>query len=742
MNKPIIAERGLQAIARGADGLDLREVQDFFWRRWKNILAVTAGVVVLAYLVLLMTTPRYTATAQVFLQPRKEKILGADQIVSELNLETSNVDSQVTVIQSTNLLRRVVEAEKLADDSEFGKSELGLFSLISDVFTFFDSGATEPKDAESKGNEDLPPNVVRAVKNLRDALEVQRVNRTYVLAISVTSKDRVKAMRLTNAVANAFVVDQVEARYEAAKHASVWLSQRIEELREQVRRSEEEVATFRRQNNLVATSSEGKQTITEQQLSELNEKLIIARADTAERRAKYEQAKKVVAQGGDVQGIPDAVRSDTISKLRDQQAAIATKEADLAARYGARNPVLINARAERRDIERSITAEIQRILLNLKNDYEVAEAREKSLELSLDQATGRTGVDNNVGVRLRELERINAANKIIFENFLSRSKITQEQSSLEEREARVISPATKPLRPSHPKKGLILAVATFCGLILGIGGSVALDNLNPGYTTAREIEEKLDFPVLASIPMLSDKELRLDGRVLDPLTYLIQKPLSRYAEAIRAVRVGLQIVDVDDPPRVILVTSCVAGEGKSTLARSLAVSSARSGQKVLLIDADLRHPSTSKFFKAETAGGLVELLTNMTSFENVVSTKENLTFLPAGRQSQNPPDLLSSERMRHLIENFRANYDWIVIDAPPLEPVIDAKVLSNLVDKVVFVVRWKETSRETVARNVVPLASAKMLGGIVLSLVDEDKMPRYGAYAQYGSYYHRKYYQS
>jgi succinoglycan biosynthesis transport protein ExoP len=742
MNTPLLSHK-LTAVNTLAtpDKVDLREVQDFFWRRWQNIIAVALAVVALALLILITIQPLYTATAQVFLQPRKEKILGSDQIVQELNLESSNVDSQVTVIQSTSLLRRVVEKQKLINDPEFTQR-----GFLSKLFGSSDDDEPEIKDKDTTEVADdtqIPGSVSRAIKGLREALDVQRVNRTFVLSISVTSRDSAKAMRLANAIANAFVVDQVEARYEAAKHAASWLSERIKELREQVRRSEEDVANYRRANNLVSTSSEGKTTVTEQQLSELNEKLIIARADVAERRAKFEQASKVVTEGGDIQGIPDAVRSEVISKLREQQAEVARKEADLAARYGARNPILINARAERRDIDRSITAEIKRILLNLKNDYEVAEAREKSLELSLGDATGKTGLDNNIGVRLRELERINAANKAIFESFLARSKITQEQSSLEEREARVISPATRPTKPSHPKKGLFLTLAGLIGLAFGVGASVALDRLAPGYTTAREIEEKLGFPVLASVPLLSNKELRLDDKLLDPANYVQLNPLSRYAEAVRGVRVGVQIADVDHPPRVILVTSSVASEGKSTLARSLAISSIKSGSKVLLVDADLRHPSNSKFYKLEEREGLVEVLTGLANLTSAIfSCESGFSVLPAGRKAQNPPDLLSSERMKRLMTELRTQFDFIIIDAPPLEPVVDTRVLLTLADKTLFVVRWQSTPREIVARNAETLANQQFLAGVVLNMVEDSKTPRYGAYAYYPSRYYGKYYQN
>jgi succinoglycan biosynthesis transport protein ExoP len=737
MNMPLRGEDISPTIAsRVSQAFDLREIQDFFWRHWKGILSIAVAVVALTAFLLVIIPPRYTATAEVFLQPRKEKVFGSEQILAEFSLETSNIDSQVSVAGSTNLLRRVVEKQNLVNDPEFGVDE-GLIAFLSEIFK-----AADDTSADSKDNEDIPPATLRAIRNLREALSVERVKRTYVLSISVTSKDRAKATRLSNAVANAFVEEQVEARYEVAKHASVWLADRLEELRQQVRKSEEEVAKFRREHSLVATSSEGKTTVSDQQLSELNAKLIVARSDVAEKQAKYEQAKKVVEAGGNIQGIPDVVRSDAITRLREQQAEVTRKEADLASRYGSRHPILINARAERRDIDRSISAEVQRILLNLKNDFEVANARERSLEESLNEATGKTGIDNNVGVRLRELERINTANKALFEDFLSRAKITQEQTSLEEREARVISPATKPIRPSSPKKGLWLAVASVLGAILGVGAGVAKDRLSPGYTTPQEIEDKLGIAVLAHVPILTETERKIEGKIEDPAIYLERKPLSRYAEAIRAVRVGIQIADVDNPPQIILITSSVAGEGKSTLSRSLSISASKAGQRVLLVDTDLRHPSTSTFFGLAKEKGLVELIAGETIFEDVAYHQDGLTIVPAGRKSQNPPDLLGSERVRRQVDEWRKHFDLIVLDSPPVEPVIDARVLSKLADKIVFVVRWQRTPRETVARNVEAFAGSKLLAGITLNLIDETKMPRYGANAYYSSYYHGKYYQN
>ncbi len=722
-----------------SDAFDVRLLQDFIARRWKIVMMTTLVVMALTFLALLAATPRYTATVQVLLEQRKEKIFGSDSVMPDLNLESGAIDSQISVIQSINLLRRVVEKEHLTEDAEFGKSgRAGLLSFVAGLF----KSDEVVKSAAPKLEGAIPTDVLRSIGRLRGALDVKRINRTYVLGISVTSEDAAKAARLANSVADSFVVDQLDARYDAAKRASTWLAERMEGLREQVRQSEEAVAKFRKDNNLINVSSEGKTTISEQQLSDLNGKLIAARAETAEKRAKYEQALQVNSRGGNLQAIPDVVRSTVISALRMQQAEVARKEADLAAHYSDQHPMVINARAERRDIDRSIAAEVQRILINLKNDYEVAKAREQSLAASLSQATGQTGADNNVGVRLRELERTNTANKTLFDNFLSRAKITQEQSTFEERESRVISPAIKPGAPSSPRVTLIEALAGAVGLLLGVGGAITLDMLNSGFTTPREIEEKLGQPVLSSLPLLGDKERRIDNKTLDLPRYLVAKPLSRYAEAVRAIRVGIQMADVDHPAKVILITSSIPSEGKSTLVQSLAFSAEKAGQKVLLVDGDLRHPSITKYWGMEDRGGLVDLLTGTASFEDIVIREGGLTVLAAGTKSQNPPDLLGSERMKLIVEKLRSMYDYIIFDSPPVGPVIDAKVLATLADKVIFVVRFQGTTRELVAQNVDYFVRNHKLAGVALNLVDESKTPRYGAYSNYSGYYYKKYYQN
>ena len=735
-----------EASASSGESIDLRQMQDFVWRRWRFILGVTASVMALTFLIMLALTPRYTATAEVLLDPHKETIFAsqAQSVAPESNMESAKVDSQISVITSINLLRWVVEKEKLTDDAEFGAQPPSLLAwLLFQFQRLFSSHETPPDDGDTNAAQEfIPEDVLGSIIRLYNALSASRVKNTYVIDIAVTSKSPVKAARLANAIANAYLVDQLEARYDSVKRASAWFAERMQGLRDQVRQSEEAVAKFRRDNNLIAASSEGKATISEQQLSELSAKLIGARAEAAEKRAKYTQAQEIQKKGGNIQAIPDVVRSPVISALRAQQAEVARKEADLVARYSEQHPLVVNARAERRDIERSIAAEVARVISNLKNDYDVAKTGEDSLQDSLTRATGAaSGLDNNVGVRLRELERVNVANKTLFEDFLSRAKLTQEQSSFEEREARLISPATSPSTPSYPKKMLVEALASVVGLMVGVGGGIVLEMLNPGFTAAREVEEKLGLPVLASVSLLSEADRKLRGQIVDPSHYLLAKPLSRYAESIRALRVGLKMADVDHSIKSILVTSSGSDEGKTTMAISLAFSAHKAGQKALLLDGDLRHPGLSKFFGLENKPGLVDHLAGTVALEDAIVTVGGIAVLSAGSKSMHPADLLGSDRMKRLIAQLQDVYDYVIVDSPPAAAVIDARVLAELVDKVLFVIRWGGADRDLVAQTLRHFMSDKKLAGLVLNLVDESRIPRYGPYSHHSSESYRKYYQ-
>ena len=703
---------------------DPRQYLNFIWRQWRFIGAVTALAVVVALVYLARATPLYTATTQVLLDPRHEKAAGADSILSEFQLDYAAIESQLAIVRSDSLLRRVVIKERLAVPPPVAKEPQG---------TSQSAREQDRKSAEAQLIQD-------AVNGLRGALTVRRSGQAYVIDISITWPEPAKAAQLANAVADAYVVDQLDARYEAAKRASSWLSDRLVEIRQQLRESEDAVARFRTEHGLAPAGPSV--ALNDQQVADLNSKLLAARADAAEKKTRVDYFADIAAGKKSLDSLPDipSSQSSIIPGLRQKLADASQREADLLARYNNRHPAVVNVEAEKRDIERSIAAETQRMLTTVKSEYALAKAREDATEQAFREATGQGGLDSEAAVRLRELERTAAVNKSLFEDFLQRAKVTDEQSTFRARDARVITPAQFGGQ-TFPNTQKVLIVAFVIGIGLGVGVAIAMEMLNAGFTTPRQVEELLGIPMLASIPRMEKSKLR-KGRAVIPIPYYqVEHPLSPFSEALRTLRSSIHMSDVDQPPKVIHVTSSRPGEGKTTVAVSLAISAAASGKKVALVDADLRHPSASRLLKLEQNKGLVDLLTGTgTPDRGLMVRKDGLTVIPAGSKSLNPPDILGSERMKTLVAYLKENFDYVVVDTPPVGPVVDSAIVAPLADKTIFVVQWGSTPRELVQGCIQQISNHKRVGGVVLNLVNESRAKKYGGEYYYGRTYYAKYY--
>nr|WIE94040.1 polysaccharide biosynthesis tyrosine autokinase [Mesorhizobium sp. WSM4875] len=678
--------------------LDVREVFDFFLRRWKLVcgIAVITFTLFMAAAYILPTT--YTGVSQILLDAPIDYMTPQDYSNSDFSDNPTFIESQIAVLRSASLLQQVVDSQKLAEDPKIGPG---------------------------------------ALIWLQNALGVSRVGLGNVIELDVRAYDPEKAASLANAIAQAYVADRIRSRYEGVQKASSWLSDRAAYLRAELSRSEQAVQKFRIDHNLVATQAGS---LTDQQLSELNVALINARAELSEKRSQYQQVSKVQAAGGDIQSIPDVLQSVVINALRAQLSGVTRREADLKLKYGERHPEVLSAQAERRDIEGQIAAEVQRLIGNLKNEVDAAEAREASLARALDSVSNRSEIEGQVGVQLRDLERIAAANKELFETFLSRAKLTEEKSTLLNSGVRVITDASVPGAPSFPNRPLFAALGVVFGIFFGGAGAVLRELFASGFMAKKQIEEELAVPVLASMPRMSGWSKDVHAQ---PVAYLERKPLSRYSEAVRRLRLGIQATpELDRSPRLVLVTSAMPGEGKTTLALSLACSAAADGERVLVIDADLRLSAATAFFGMADKVGLVDLLTLPVKAANAIHLDERsgISMLPAGARTRNPPALLASARMRSLLEEVRGKFDTVIIDAPPVGPAADASILARHVDKVVFVVRWRETSREAVAEGIRHLGDRSKLAGIALTMVDEPKLPRYGRYTSLESSVSDSYY--
>lgn len=745
-------ERVRDAGADDGGAFDIRDALNFAWRQWKVIAGVMAFAVLLGAIHVARQTPLYTATAQLFLDPSREKTSTQDLLFTDLMLfDQSAIESQIAIIRSSAMLKRVVEKERLLTDQEFGgaPAPAPATGLLATLRSWISRSAQPAPDksgeapAISEAFDASAPATIATIEAIKGAVSVQRAGQAYVLNVSFTSSDPNKAARLANAVADAFVVDKLDARFESAKRASAWLSDRLVELRKQLRESEEAVARFRAENNLAQASQGG--TLNQEQLGQLNARLVAARAEAAEKKTRVDILQKIEAKGGNISALPDTMATGAIVDLRKQANEISRQEADLLARYSRNHPSVVNIHAQLADIQRAINAETQRLAANIRNDYELAKARREAIEKTMREATGQADIDNTKAITLRELERNAAVNKSLFEDFLQRARVTQEQSTFEAREARVITPALPPGAPSAPKKMQAMLTALLIGLIAGVGGAYALEMFNAGFTTPREIETMLDLPLLASISRMDARELAVDGAVLSLPQFAIAKPLSRFSEELRTLRNAIQMSDVDHPPKVLQVSSSVPGEGKTTLTLSLASSATFSNLKTLVIDADLRRSFASRYFGVEKSKGLVDYLVGEADLQSVILRDERtkVWVLPAGGKTQNPADLLGSEKLKALIAALREKFDLVIIDTPPTGPVVDSLILSTLVDKVVFVVRWASTARELVSNSVQRLGGHPKVAGVVFSQVIDARMQKYGRYGYahyYGSRDYKNYY--
>lgn len=716
---------------------DLKSLLGALRRRMRLIVGVFLSLTFVALLVILQLTPRYTAASIVLIDTRETQVIDMDAVLSGLSADTAVVDSQVELIKSRTLAGRVVRKLNLATMPEFNASlrAASLMSYVDPRPWFRDMlGSGEELSAEEKA-ERIHNEVVDVFLS---NLSVSRKGLTYVIKISYTSESPRLAQKVANAVADLYIVEQLEAKYEATQKANLWLSERLTTLRTRLRHSERAVENFRSQNDLLDA---GGLTVNEQQLSELNAQLILARSDRSERQARYDRSQTIIREGGNLDEIGDVLRSTVIAELRRQQAEMERKLADLSSRYGEKFPAVRDARNERNGLRQQIRIQAIRIVAGLKNDVEVANTRVDSLEESLNTSQVSASVNNQAQVQLRELEREAEANKALYGNFLGRFKETEEQEQLQASDARIISAATMPIAPSYPNKSLALMLAMFVNGGLGIGLGLLMDRLDNTVHNARELERDLGLPVLASVPLLDGE----DG--LTPQDYLLQKPLSAFTESLRAVRSSLELSNVDRAPQVIVFTSALPNEGKTTTSISFARAASVAGKKVLLIDCDLRRPSIHKMLLApgdKPSAGLVEHLAGKASFEDVLcqDAQTSLTFVPVVSSSINPTEVLGSAQMERMLTHARALYDLIVIDCAPVLAVTDPRVIAQRGDEILFIVRWNSTPKDAVVDAVKALHQHNLsVTGSILTQVDMAQMSKYSYgkggyyYGQYQSYY-------
>jgi succinoglycan biosynthesis transport protein ExoP len=582
---------------------------------------------------------------------------------------------------------------------------------------------------------------------------VTRVGLSYVIEIEFTSEDPVRAAAIANELATAYITQQQRSKLEMAEHAGKWLEGRIAELRDQATNSDRAVQNFRAENNII---NAGDQLITDQQVQELSKQRILAEANVAEARARYERIKAVNASQNTDAAVTDALDNALIVRLQERYLDLMRQQSDLAARYGQGHRTVVALDREFSQNRKDMSLALRRLEETYKSEYEIASTRLAQLQEGLEKLLGTSVKSLQAQVQLRELQSTSNSYSSLYNSFLERYIQTVQQQSFPVTEAKVITPAAKPLKASGPGSLILLGGAVAFGGLLGCGLAIGRELLDTAVRTPAQLERLSGVNFLGVLPAMKGVDRRAaaaNGEVAprdDPfasipprMTYALDAPFSRYAETIRSIKVAVDSLRTHEPMHIIGMVSAMPGEGKTTVAANLAFLVAHSADvRTLLLDLDLRNPTQSRYL-TRNRDGILQVLEGKKSLWDLVCVHAptGLHFLPTGvrRPISNTSEFLKSEAMQRLLSEASQHYDYVILDLPPLVPLVDVHALAHMVDGFVLVTEFGKTSVDVLRRALrsSPQVRKKLIGA-VLNKVDLRQLSGYENVG--GTYYTSEYY--
>lgn len=677
------------------DVIDLGQVLMSLRAGWR-VIAASVGTAAFLGLVYAygIATPIYTAKATVVLDTRKPQVVDLKGMMGSLTGESDELNTEVEVLRSRGLAEKVVAELDLLSDPEFNGA-LRSPSLKARIKGWFSTPETPDPVAVRAG-------VVDATLK---ALSVRNVPASYVFEVSVQSEDAQKAARIADAWARRYILNQIEVKFEATEQATSWLTNRVAELKGELEATEEKVKSFNAGTSLISENSLSAMQV---QIKDLRERIEDTRvsAETAATRFAALSAAKTPAE--------------KLAAAQDRQLE------RLAAAMDPEFDTLYNRILARAQLDSARLADQLEAL--------------QSTETALASQISRQGDDM---IALQQLTREAEANRTLYEYFLGRLKETSAQQGIQQADSRLLSAAVVPSAPTAPRKSLILAMCGLLGLMAGVGLVLVRERLQKGFRTARQLEETTGVVVMGQIPIIPGTTRT---EVLD---YLATKPSSAAMEAVRNLRTSVLLSNIDTPPQVILSTSSVPGEGKTTCSLALAMNLVGIGKSVLLIEGDIRRNTLGEYFpQFQNRKGLVSLLSGAcTPDEALIQHPDlGLSLLMGEKTRINAADLFMSDAWKDFLAQMRKRFDYILIDTPPVLVVPDARIIAQSVDAVIFSVKWNATSQTQVHEALQLFDSVNQrVTGLVMGQIDQAEMKRYGYGGKYGSYgaysgYGAKYY--
>jgi capsular exopolysaccharide synthesis family protein len=734
---------------------DLLAILRAVLRRWKLVAAVTLCTAFATYGVVKLIVPsRYKSTVEILVYDPQQQIdttiqkpispfvdaLGSDAINTEINILKSKsvalrVASELGLdtdpeflsrgLQIGHLVKRLgVITRRVGIEDLAGR--LGIADLAERLGVAGLAGAYDNSEQTLSATEEKAEKLDRAADQLIKSLDIYQDS--YIIFVSATAREPIKAQLLASTIANDYLASQREARQEALDHVAAWLKGRVDSLQSRVSETEASIEKLKVESGVRDSESDR---VKEQQIRDLNTQLMTAREEVSDKSAHLEQARHVIDANGDIDSIPELTASTALTELRHKKMELNWSLADLQNKFGERNPQVVSARAALASVDKQINSEAENILGVMKNAYDIAVRREQTLGANLQSLTAN--LNSETYIKLQQLRHAVDSDRKDYESYLAQYNNIAEQREMQSASARIVSPATLPRSPATNRLKFYAL-----GGIGGLGGGLLLafllEYFKPGIKTSTEIEQSFGLPVVGFLPLASQRKSR-GASYSQSLDRVVNEPLSHLSEAVRSMRIGLELSGASS--KVILLTSALPGEGKSTAAMLLAASSAGSGKKTILVDCDLRLRSASEALRRKHQAGLSDFLCGTAKLTDIITqdpvTKINL--IPAGSMRPNAADLLMSRGMSDLIAVLRSGFDYVIMDSPPLLPVVDALALATGADKILVVVEWRRTPRATISEAFRVLGpEANRVAGVVLNKVDFNELPGYGGY-QYRKYF-------
>lgn len=699
-------------------------------RKWA-ILSFGLAVALLAGVIVFVMTPVYRSTTTVMIEASKAKLLSIEDVYSSISQNREYFQTQVEIIKSREVAIKAIMATKLWDNPEFDprlKKQSWRTTLLAAV-GFVD--VTAPKEwSETTLAEAVYPNFGRQIT-------IEPVRASQLVKISFDSESPALAAQMANAIAINYIENDLDARFKVTRQASNWLQERLSSLKTKVDDSERALQSYRERSGIVDVKG-ASQSGAGKQIEDVTARLVEARMRRAEAENAYNQI-KAAAKGEDLSSLPAVVRNPTVGEAKRQEAEAERKLAELSQRYGSEHPKFVQAEAELKAARANTRRQVDTVVASVTREYEVARGTEKSLEGTLSAARSAVQSLNRKEFELGVLEREAESNRQIYDMFMKRAKETNVSGDLQTAVARVVDAAVIPGAPAKPKKMQIIAMAFVLGLLCSVLISLLLDQLDNTLKTSEDVETRLKYPVLTTLPVLDKNAIDRTS----PARLLLDDPQSLYSEAIRTARTGVLLSAIDLPNRVLLVTSSLPGEGKTTFAINLAMAHAHT-KKTLLIDADMRRPAIAKGLDLPPGGkGLSNLVSGTAALKECVHSigGSNLSVLASGTIPPNPLELLLSNKFTETLAHLATIYDIIILDSPPVELVSDALVISSQATGVIYLVKANDTPYQLARKGLQRIRRAGgQVMGVVLNQLDFVKAQKYyGEYSGYGKYGSKKY---